>query len=128
MKLDNFDSFDDLARFFLTESKKMIEQENDSDYVLNQTQANTFLEVIMYFQKLARRDKEEWVKAGVESPKRKCGNITVNLWGITFLDAKDTQEFSTILSYASSIDISPLTTGFLEICLTIPNIFVKRTQ
>lgn len=128
MKLNDFDSFDDLARYFLKESKKMIEQENDSDYVLNQTQANTFLEAVMYFQKLARRDKGEWVKANVESPRRRCGNITVDLWGITFLDAKGTQEFSTILSYASSIDISPLTTGFLEICLTIPNIFVKRTQ
>lgn len=129
MKLnnDNLNS-DELARFFLTESQKLIEQANDNDYVINQAQANTFLKVVNYFQKLARKDLGEWVKAKVDSPKKRYGSITINLWGISFLDVKDTQEFSKIISYASSVDISPLTTGFLEICLTIPNIFVEKTK
>lgn len=127
MKLNNFDT-DDLARFFLTERKKAIEQRNDEDYVVNQEQAEVFTKVVEYFEGLADPKFGEWVKATIKSPKEKHGDVLVHLCGLDFFGPENVKEFTNMLSHATALSISPLVTGEFEISFVIPNVFIEKTK
>ena len=122
MKDDEFDKF---AKQFLTLAEKIIADEKDEDYVVNQPQADLLVEVNLYFMRIIDESVGESVTAHIGSPKERHGYVTA-IMGLLDLDKKEFDEFSQIISKCSGVTFTARTDGMFYVETLVPNVFIKK--
>lgn len=124
---EEFDELDKFAKQFLTLANKIIADEKDEDYVVNQSQADALVKVNLFMSKFVHTELGEWVVANISSPKERHAQVLVHGWGLD-LSRDDLKSFLKVLEEASaSMSIYPKTDGSMEIDITVPNVFIKKS-
>lgn len=124
---EEFDELDKFAKQFLTLANKIIADEKDEDYVVNQEQANLLVEVNLYFLKLADPKYGESVTVHIGSPKERHGYVLAIMRSFD-LDSEEFKEFSRIISKCSGVSFGAKTDGTFTVETLVKNVFIKKNS
>lgn len=104
----------------------IISLREDKDYIVNQPQMEKFVELVEFFDYLAKSNNGRLEKI-VLKPKEEHGDLTaiflaLDIWG------EDIQKFSKVLSYTSAFGLdSRGDDGEVYIYMTVPDVFVRKS-
>ena len=103
-----------------------LSRENDDDYILNMPQYLKLVEAQAFFTRLAEAN-DGTVETVRLSPRERCAGLEAQF---LVLDLKpgDLPGFFRVLQYSTGLCLAAKTTGEVCMSMTIPDVFIKRSE
>ncbi len=118
------EQLDELAKGYLD----VLKSKPERYYVINPEQSRKFDELVDFFKRIA--EEQEGVEIVMIKDKPVgldgCGDITVEFEHLSFCGDDEMSDFLRMVSYASAIGITALTTGKVSLDLTVPDVFIEQ--
>lgn len=125
-ELEALEGLDDeeFCRMFGSVWESIIDERNDSDYVINRPQWMKMLRVLKYFEDLTQACNGE-LEPTVVQPKLEHGGVTA-YFRVVDLQERDIPSFCRALQMTNAITIDTTTDGRVCVSVSIPNVFVHK--
>lgn len=118
-------SDEEFCKIFACDCLKRIEDENDGNYVVNRPQWLKMVEVLDYFQRLAKKSNGV-VEPCEVAPKFLHGGVTAS-FTVVDIQEDDIPEFCKALLKTNAITIDATIDGKVCISVSIPYVFKKKS-
>ena len=103
-----------------------LRKEDDNDYILNTPQYLKLVEAQAAFTRLAEKN-DGTVEMVRLSPRERCAGLEAQVL-VLDLKPEDLPGFFRVLQYGTGLYVEAKTTGEVCMSMTIPNVFIKRSE